>query len=72
MNGLARLTFSLGSVGGDVVEDVDQHQKQGDEESHPARYDVRRYNKTKRPGVLLLLSYQCFYLKVWEVCFCHK
>ena len=36
MNGLARLTFSLGGVGGDVVEDVDQHQEQGDQESHPA------------------------------------
>ena len=36
-------SLRLGSVGGDGVEDVDQHQEQGDEESHPARYDVRRY-----------------------------
>ena len=29
-------SFSLGRVGGDVVEDVDQHQEQGDQEGHPA------------------------------------
>ena len=64
--------LSLGGVGGDGVEDVDQHQEQGDQQGHPARNDVRWDDKTKQPGVLLLLSYQCFYLKVWEVCFCHK
>ena len=69
---IAKNTFCFWSVGGDGVEDVDQHQEQGDQERHPARDDVRWYNKTIRPGVLLLLSYQCFYLKVWEVCFCHK
>ena len=36
-------TLGLGGVGGDGVEDVDQHQEEGDEKSHPARYDVRRY-----------------------------
>ena len=65
-------TLSLGCVGGDGVEDVDQHQEQGDQERHPPWNDVRRNDETRRPGVLLLLSYQCFYLKVWEVCFCHK
>ena len=29
-------SFSLGRVGGDIVEDVDQHQEQGDQEGHPA------------------------------------
>ena len=27
-------SFSLGRVGGDIVEDVDQHQEEGDEEGH--------------------------------------
>ena len=30
-------TLSLGCVGGDVIEDVDQDQEQGDEERHPPR-----------------------------------
>ena len=25
----------LGRVGGDIVEDVDEHQEQGDQQSHP-------------------------------------
>ena len=33
-------SLRLGSVGGDVVEDVDQHQEQGDQQGHPARYHV--------------------------------
>jgi hypothetical protein len=65
-------TLSLGGVGGDGVEDVDQDQEQGDEQGHPAWNNVRGDDKTTRRGVLLLLPYQCFYLKVWEVCFCHK
>ena len=44
-----QVTFSLGSVGGDVVEDVDQHQEQGDQERHPARDNVRRHHEAD-PG----------------------
>ena len=36
----------LGGVGGDGVEDVDQHQEQRDQESHAARDNVRGDNKT--------------------------
>ena len=43
------VTFSLGGVGGDVVEDVDQHQEQGDQEGHPAR-DYVRGNHEADPG----------------------
>ena len=35
-------TLGLGRVGVDVVEDVDENEEEGDEESHAARYDVRR------------------------------
>ena len=28
--------LSLGRVGGHVVEDIDQHQEQGDQEGHPS------------------------------------
>ena len=38
-------SLRLGSVGGDVVEDVNQHQEQGDEKGHPARYHVHRDEK---------------------------
>ena len=38
-------TLRLGCVGGDVVEDVDQHQEQGDQQGHPARYHVHRDEK---------------------------
>ena len=43
-----RQTLRLGGVGGDRVEDVDQHQEQGDQEGHPARYYVRGNNETKQ------------------------
>ena len=43
-----RQTLRLGGVGGDRVEDVDQHQEQGDQEGHPARDYVRRNNETKQ------------------------
>ena len=33
-------TLSLGGVGGDRVEDVDQHQEQGDKKPHPAGNNV--------------------------------
>ena len=33
-------TLSLGCVGGHCVEDVDQHQEQGDQEGHPTRDHV--------------------------------
>ena len=36
----------LGGVGGDSVEDVDQHQEQRDQERHPAGDYVRGDNKT--------------------------
>ena len=36
----------LGGVGGHGVEDVDQHQEQGDQERHPPGDNVRRHNKT--------------------------
>ena len=39
---LGDLTLCLGSVGGDVVEDVDQHEEERDEERHPPGDDVRR------------------------------
>ena len=35
-------TFCLGSVGGDGVEDVDQHEEESDQERHPPGDDVRR------------------------------
>ena len=38
----------LGGVGGDGVEDVDQHQEQGDQEGHPAWDYVRGNNETKQ------------------------
>ena len=43
------LTLCLGSVGGDVVEDVDQDEEERDEESHPPGDDVRR-NHEADPG----------------------
>ena len=46
---LGDLTLRLGSVGGDVVEDVDQHEEERDEESHPPGDDVRR-NHEADPG----------------------
>ena len=36
------LTFCLRRVGGDGVEDVDKHEEERDQESHPPRDDVRR------------------------------
>ena len=38
----------FGGVGGDSVEDVDQHQEQRDQERHPAGDYVRGDNKTGR------------------------
>ena len=35
-----RQTLGLGGVGGDRVEDVDQHQEQGDQKPHPAGDNV--------------------------------
>ena len=35
-------TFGLGSVGGDAVEDVDEHEEESDEEGHAPRDHVRR------------------------------
>ena len=35
-------TFRLGSVGGDGVEDVDEHEEESDQERHPPGDDVRR------------------------------
>ena len=34
------MALSLGGVGGDCIEDVDQHQEQGDQEAHSPRDDV--------------------------------
>ena len=34
--------FSLGRVGGDIIEDVDEDKEQSDEERHPTRHNVRR------------------------------
>ena len=39
----------LGCVGGDGVEDVDEDEEEGDEESHPARNHVHR-NEEGNPG----------------------
>ena len=36
------LTFCLGRVGGDGVEDVDQDEEESDQERHPPRDDVWR------------------------------
>ena len=36
------LTFCLGCVGGDGVEDVDQDKEERDEKRHPPGDDVRR------------------------------
>ena len=44
-----RQTLGLRGVGGDRVEDVDQHQEQGHQERHPARDDVRRHHEAD-PG----------------------
>ena len=44
-----RHTFSLRSVGGDCIEDVDEYKEESDEQSHSARNDIRRNNKTD-PG----------------------
>ena len=46
---LGDLTLRLGSVGGDVVEDVDQDEEERDEERHPPGDDVRR-NHEADPG----------------------
>ena len=35
-------TLRLGSVGGDGVEDVDQHQEQSDQQRHPPRDHIHR------------------------------
>ena len=35
-------SLRLGSVGGDGVEDVDQHQEQSDEQCHPPRDHIHR------------------------------
>ena len=42
-------SLRLGSVGGDVVEDVDQHQEQGDQEGHPSGDDVHG-DEERYPG----------------------
>ena len=39
-----QVTFSLGSVGGDVVEDVDENKEQGDEEGHTTRNNLKWTN----------------------------
>ena len=46
---LPTLTFSLRSVGGDCIEDVDEYEEESDEQSHSARNDIRRNNKAD-PG----------------------
>ena len=43
------LTFCLGRVGGDGVEDVDQDEEERDEERHPPGDDIRR-NHEADPG----------------------
>ena len=67
-----RQTLGLRGVGGDRVEDVDQHQEQGHKERHPARDDVRRNDKATSQEFYCCFNIRCFYLKVWEVCFRHK
>ena len=36
---------AFGVLVGDAVEDVDEHQEQGDEERHPTRDDIRRHDE---------------------------
>ena len=45
----SRQPLCLGGVGGNVVKNVDQHQEQGDQESHASRDDIWR-NKERYPG----------------------
>ena len=42
-------SLRLGSVGGDVVEDVDQHQEQSDQECHPPRNHIH-WDQERDPG----------------------
>ena len=42
-------SLRLGSVGGDGVEDVDQHQEQSDQETHSPRDDIH-WNQERYPG----------------------
>ena len=44
-----RESLRLGSVGGDSVEDVDQHQEQSDQETHSPRDDIHR-DQERYPG----------------------
>ena len=66
---LATLTFSLRSVGGDCIEDVDEYEEESDEQSHSARDDIRRNHKTdpghdnkQTCGQSSSMSYQTFIL----------
>ena len=42
-------SLRLGSVGGDVVEDVDQHQEQSDQKCHPPRNHIH-WDQERDPG----------------------
>ena len=42
---IASLTFGLGRVGGDAIEDVDEDEEERDEECHAARDDVGRHHE---------------------------
>ena len=44
-----RESLHIGGVGGDIIEDVDEHEEDGDKERHPARNNLRG-NEETHPG----------------------
>ena len=49
-----RKSLHIGGVGGDIIEDVDEHEEDGDKERHPARNNLWR---NEEPGLEFMISF---------------